>query len=250
MLGMMDTLLNLSINDEIVEGLAKLTANPRFAYDTYRRFLQLYGVVVGGKGIHPYTQILKDYRQQHGLEEHADLDVGELKEIIGLFKKIHLPPDNPWTQLEKAIGAVFSSWNNPRAQTYRRLNDIPDSIGTAVIIQAMVFGNMGQNSGSGIAFTRNPSTGEKEFFGEYLMNAEGEDIASGRRTPRSLDEFKEESPILYNQLFQLQKTLEEHYRDMQDLEFTIQENRLYLLQTRSGKRTAKAAVKIAMDLVN
>ena len=248
--GMMDTLLNLGINDEIVEGLAKLTANPRFAYDTYRRFLQLYGAVVGGKGIHPYTQILKDYRQQHGLEEHADLDVGELKEIIGLFKQIHLPPDNPWTQLENAIGAVFSSWNNPRAQTYRRLNDIPDSIGTAVIIQAMVFGNMGQNSGSGIAFTRNPSTGEKEFFGEYLMNAEGEDIASGRRTPRSLNEFKEESPILYNQLFQLQKTLEEHYRDMQDLEFTIQENRLYLLQTRSGKRTAKAAVKIAVDLVN
>ncbi|MEC7423176.1 MAG: pyruvate, phosphate dikinase, partial [SAR324 cluster bacterium] len=248
--GMMDTLLNLGINDEIVEGLAKLTANPRFAYDTYRRFLQLYGAVVGGKGIHPFTQILKDYRQQHGLEEHADLDVGELKEIIGLFKQIHLPPDNPWTQLENAIGAVFSSWNNPRAQTYRRLNDIPDSIGTAVIIQAMVFGNMGQNSGSGIAFTRNPSTGEKEFFGEYLMNAEGEDIASGRRTPRSLNEFKEESPILYNQLFQLQKTLEEHYRDMQDLEFTIQENRLYLLQTRSGKRTAKAAVKIAVDLVN
>ena len=248
--GMMDTLLNLGINDEIVEGLGKLTANPRFAYDTYRRFLQLYGAVVGGKGIHPYTQILKDYRQQHGLEEHADLDVGELKEIVGLFKQIHLPPDNPWTQLENAIGAVFSSWNNPRAQTYRRLNDIPDSIGTAVIIQAMVFGNMGQNSGSGIAFTRNPSTGEKEFFGEYLMNAEGEDIASGRRTPRSLDEFKEESPILYNQLFQLQKTLEEHYRDMQDLEFTIQENRLYLLQTRSGKRTAKAAVKIAVDLVN
>ena len=248
--GMMDTLLNLGINDEIVEGLAKLTANPRFAYDTYHRFLQLYGAVVGGKGIHPYTQILKDYRQQHGLEEHADLDVGELKEIVGLFKQIHLPPDNPWTQLENAIGAVFSSWNNPRAQTYRRLNDIPDSIGTAVIIQAMVFGNMGQNSGSGIAFTRNPSTGEKEFFGEYLMNAEGKDIASSRRTPRSLDEFKEESPILYNQLFQLQKTLEEHYRDMQDLEFTIQENRLYLLQTRSGKRTAKAAVKIAVDLVN
>ena len=248
--GMMDTLLNLGINDEIVEGMAKLTANPRFAYDTYRRFLQLYGAVVGGKGIHPYTQILKDYRQQHRLEEHADLDIGELKEIVGLFKQIHLPPENPWTQLENAIGAVFSSWNNPRAQTYRRLNEIPDSIGTAVIIQAMVFGNMGQNSGSGIAFTRNPSTGEKEFFGEYLMNAEGEDIASGRRTPRSLDEFKEESPILYNQLFQLQKTLEEHYRDMQDLEFTIQENRLYLLQTRSGKRTAKAAVKIAVDLVN
>ncbi len=178
------------------------------------------------------------------------MDVGELKEIIGLFKQIHLPPDNPWTQLENAIGAVFSSWNNPSAQTYRRLNDIPDSIGTAVIIQAMVFGNMGQNSGSGIAFTRNPSTGEKEFFGEYLMNAVGEDIASGRRTPRSLDEFKKESPILYNQLFQLQKTLEEHYRDMQDLEFTIQENRLYLLQTRSGKRTAKAAIKIAVDLVN
>ena len=177
------------------------------------------------------------------------MDVGELKEIVGLFKKIHLPPNNPWTQLENAIGAVFSSWNNPRAQTYRRLNDIPESIGTAVIIQAMVFGNMGQNSGSGIAFTRNPSTGEKEFFGEYLMNAEGEDIASGRRTPRSLDEFKEESTILYNQLFQLQKTLEEHYRDMQDLEFTIQENRLYLLQTCSGKRTAKAAVKIAVDLV-
>ena len=157
--GMMDTLLNLGINDEIVEGLAKLTANPRFAYDTYRRFLQLYGAVVGGKGIHPYTQILKDYRQQHGLEEHADLDVGELKEIVGLFKQIHLPPDNPWTQLENAIGAVFSSWNNPHAQTYRRLNNIPDSIGTAVIIQAMVFGNMGQNSGSGIAFTRNPLTG-------------------------------------------------------------------------------------------
>ena len=143
----------------------------------------MYGALVGGKGIHPYTQILKDYRQQHGLEEHADLDVGELKEIVGLFKHINLPPDNPGTQLENAIGAVFSFWNNPRAQTYQRMNDIPDSIDTAVIIQAMVFGNMGQNSGSGIAFTRSPSTGEKEFFGEYLMNAVGEDIASGRRIP-------------------------------------------------------------------
>ncbi|HCP32948.1 MAG TPA: pyruvate, phosphate dikinase, partial [Deltaproteobacteria bacterium] len=172
-----------------------------------------------------------------------------LKEIVGLFKQVHQPPEDPRTQLEKAIGAVFTSWNNPRAQTYRKLNELPDNAGTAVIIQAMVFGNMGQSSGSGVVFTRNPANGNKECYGEFLMNAEGEDMTSGSLIPRSLEEFKEESPTLFNQLFQLQKTLEQHYRDMQDLEFTIQENRLYLLQTRSGKRTAKAAVKIAVDLV-
>jgi len=247
--GMMDSLLNLGINDEITQGLAKLTGNPRFAYDTYRRFLQMYGAVVAGKGSHPYAQILRDYKHQLGIQENCGFKPKNLKEIVGLFKQVHQPPEDPRTQLEKAIGAVFTSWNNPRAQTYRKLNELPDNAGTAVIIQAMVFGNMGQSSGSGVVFTRNPANGNKECYGEFLMNAEGEDMTSGSLIPRSLEEFKEESPTLFNQLFQLQKTLEQHYRDMQDLEFTIQENRLYLLQTRSGKRTAKAAVKIAVDLV-
>ena len=247
--GMMDSLLNLGINDEITQGLAKLTGNPRFAYDTYRRFLQMYGAVVAGKGSHPYAQILRDYKHQLGIQENCGFKPENLKEIVGLFKQVHQPPEDPRTQLEKAIGAVFTSWNNPRAQTYRKLNELPENAGTAVIIQAMVFGNMGQSSGSGVVFTRNPANGNKECYGEFLMNAEGEDMTSGSLIPRSLEEFKEESPTLFNQLFQLQKTLEQHYRDMQDLEFTIQENRLYLLQTRSGKRTAKAAVKIAVDLV-
>ncbi len=247
--GMMDTVLNLGINNVVAAGLEKLTENPRFAYDTFRRFLQMYGDVVSGKGSKPYETVLNRYKEERGFENDLDLTGGDWQEIVTLFKTIDQPPEDAKTQLLRAIGAVFSSWRNPRAVRYRQIHDIPDNLGTAVIVQSMVYGNMGPTSGTGVAFTRNPATGEKKFYGEFLMNAEGEDVVSGFRTPRNLDEYKQENPTIYHQLFQLQKTLERHYREMQDLEFTIQENRLYLLQTRSGKRTAKAAVKIAADMV-
>ena len=247
--GMMDTILNLGLNDEICEGLAQKTGNPGFAYDTYRRFLQMYGDVAQGLGNEKYESVLADYKRAKKYNNDLEMKAEEWSEIIESYKNIFQPPLEPRVQLEKAIKAVFSSWQNPRAVRYRHFNDIPDNLGTAVIVQAMVFGNKGETSGSGVAFTRDPATGEKKLYGEYLVNAEGEDVVAGIRTPQNLHEFKTQNPQLFEQLFQMQEKLEQHYRDMQDLEFTIEEGKLFLLQTRSGKRTAKASVKIAVDMV-
>ena len=247
--GMMDTILNLGLNDEICEGLAQKTGNPGFAYDTYRRFLQMYGDVAQGLGNEKYESVLADYKRAKKYNNDLEMKAEEWSEIVESYKNIFQPPLEPRVQLEKAIKAVFSSWQNPRAVRYRHFNDIPDNLGTAVIVQAMVFGNKGETSGSGVAFTRDPATGEKKLYGEYLVNAEGEDVVAGIRTPQNLHEFKMQNPQLFEQLFQMQEKLEQHYRDMQDLEFTIEEGKLFLLQTRSGKRTAKASVKIAVDMV-
>ncbi len=253
--GMMDTILNLGLNDVTVEGLAKKTNNPRFAYDSYRRFIQMFGNVVLGIEHSKFEHILEEVKKQRGVTLDTELDVDALKEVVEKYKQLvkeekgfDLPQD-PRKQLEMAINAVFESWNNPRAITYRKLNEIPDDLGTAVNVQAMVFGNLGPTSGTGVAFTRNPSTGEKKFFGEFLINAQGEDVVAGIRTPEPIDQLAKEMPKVYKQLVQVYKKLEKHYRDMQDLEFTVENGRLYLLQTRTGKRTAKAAVKIAVDMV-
>ncbi len=253
--GMMDTILNLGLNDETVEGLAKRTNNPRFAYDAYRRFIQMFGNVVLGIEHSKFEHILEEVKKERGVTLDTELDVDALKEVVRRYKELikqekgfELPQD-PRKQLEMAINAVFESWNNPRAITYRKLNEIPDDLGTAVNVQAMVFGNLGDNSGTGVAFTRDPSTGEKKFFGEFLINAQGEDVVAGIRTPEPISELKKHMPKVYKQLEQVYKKLEKHYRDMQDIEFTVEDGKLYLLQTRTGKRTAKAAVKIAVDMV-
>ncbi|MGK0290046.1 MAG: pyruvate,orthophosphate dikinase [bacterium] len=248
--GMMDTVLNLGMNDEIVEGLAKKTNNPRFAYDAYRRFIQMFSDVVMGKDHHEFEAILEAVKEEKGAINDTDLTADDLKELVRRFKEISHVPSDPYVQLEMAIKAVFSSWYNPRADYYRQMHDISIDLGTAVSIQSMVFGNFGDTSGSGVAFTRNPSTGEKIFYGEHLRNAAGEDVVAGIRTPESLDVLKKEDPIIYGQLYQIQRQLEQHYQDMQDIEFTIQEEELYILQTRNGKRTGRAAVKIAVDMVN
>ncbi len=254
--GMMDTILNLGLNDKAVEGLAKKTGNPRFAYDSYRRFIQMFSDVVMEQPKKVYEDILDKIKKDKGYKSDTDLTADDLKEIVALFKEnyknhqhIEFPQD-PHTQLLEATKAVFRSWDNPRANVYRRMNDIPYSWGTAVNIQIMVFGNKGETSGTGVAFTRNPSTGEKGLFGEYLMNAQGEDVVAGIRTPKHIGELKKQNEALYNQFIEICHTLEDHYRDMQDMEFTIEEGKLYMLQTRNGKRTAKAALKIAVDLVN
>ena len=253
--GMMDTILNLGLNDDVVVGLAKLTNNERFAYDSYRRFIQMFADVVMDVPKHSFEHIIDEMKAEKGVKNDNELTAENMKELVGIFKKYFKEqkgfdfPSDPKEQLFEAIKAVFRSWNNPRAIVYRRMNDIPGSWGTAVNVQAMVFGNMGDTSGSGVAFTRDPSTGENKLYGEFLMNAQGEDVVAGIRTPQSIDQLKDTMPDAYNEFVAIAKKLENHYKDMQDLEFTIENEKLYMLQTRNGKRTAAAALKIAVDLV-
>ena len=253
--GMMDTILNLGLNDKNVEVLAKATKNSAFAYDCYRRLLQMYGDVVYGIDSHYFENYLTHYKSKNNLIYDQDLTTDDLKEIVKAFKRIYKKvlnkefPQNPNIQLLEAVKAVFSSWNNERARVYRSLNDIPSDWGTAVTVQEMVFGNTGNESGTGVLFTRNPTTGEKEIFGEYLMNAQGEDVVAGIRTPVPISELQINNPNIYLQIERICEQLEKHYEDMQDIEFTIENNQLFILQTRDGKRTAKSAFKIAVDLV-
>lgn len=254
--GMMDTILNLGLNDEAVEGFAKKTGNPRFAYDSYRRFIQMFSDVVKEVDKDKFEEVLDDIKDEKGVQFDTDLDADDLKEVIKRYKRIYKRelgeefPQEPKDQLFEAIKAVFRSWDNPRAIYYRRMNDIPGDWGTAVNVQTMVFGNMGDTSGTGVAFTRNPSTGEKQIYGEYLINAQGEDVVAGVRTPQPITKLAEDLPECYEQFMNIAHTLEDHYRDMQDMEFTIQEGKLYFLQTRNGKRTAPAALRIACELVD
>ena len=254
--GMMDTILNLGLNDETIVGLARLTGNERFAFDSYRRFIQMFSDVVMGIEKKKFDDILDSQKYKNNCILDTDLTADNLKEIVSLYKALYLKekgeefPQDPKAQLLEAVKAVFRSWNNPRAITYRRLNDIPSSWGTAVNVQTMVFGNMGNDCGTGVAFTRNPSTGEKKLYGEYLMNAQGEDVVAGIRTPAHIDELANAMPDVYNRFVEIANILEKHYRDMQDLEFTIERGKLFMLQTRNGKRTAAAALQIAVDLVN
>ena len=254
--GMMDTILNLGLNDEVVEAFAKKTNNPRFAYDSYRRFIQMYSDVVMEVGKAYFEKLIDEMKEKKGVTQDTDLDANDLKELAHLFKAEFKAkkgfdfPSDPKEQLMGAIMAVFRSWDNPRAIYYRRMNDIPSSWGTAVNVQMMVFGNTGDTSGTGVAFTRNPATGERKLFGEFLMNAQGEDVVAGVRTPQSIDQLKEVMPEAYNQFVEICGRLEKHYRDMQDMEFTIEDKKLYMLQTRNGKRTAAAALQIACDLVD
>ena len=255
--GMMDTILNLGLNDEAVEGFAKKTGNPRFAYDSYRRFIQMYSDVVMEVPKSYFEKIIDKLKEKRGIKYDTELTVEDLKELVKEFKKIYKKamkgeefPQNPNEQLMGAVKAVFRSWDNPRAIVYRRMNDIPGDWGTAVNVQSMVFGNMGETSGTGVAFTRNPSTGEKGIYGEYLINAQGEDVVAGVRTPQPITKLEEDLPECYKEFMELAKKLENHYRDMQDMEFTIQEGKLFFLQTRNGKRTAQAAINIACDLVD
>ena len=254
--GMMDTILNLGLNDEVVEGLASLTNNTRFAYDSYRRFITMFADVVMGVDRLKFEAAMDKIKEAKGYEKDTDLTSDDLKKLVEDFKAIYKKelnadfPQDPKEQLFEAVKAVFRSWNNPRAEVYRRMNDIPREWGTAVNVQSMVFGNMGETSGTGVAFTRNPATGEKALFGEYLMNAQGEDVVAGIRTPSPITHLKEQNIDLYNQFVSICTKLENHYKDMQDMEFTIENGKLYMLQTRNGKRTAAAALKIAIDLVN
>lgn len=253
--GMMDTILNLGLNDEVVEGLANLTNNPRFAYDSYRRFIQMFSDVVMQQDKSKYERILDEIKEKKGVKFDKDLSADDLKEIVKLFKKLYKEgqkqefPQDPKVQLIEAVKAVFRSWDNERANVYRRMHDIPYNWGTAVNVQSMVFGNMGEDSGTGVAFTRNPSTGENALYGEYLMNAQGEDVVAGIRTPQPIAKLEEQNPEVYKEFVAIATKLEDHYKDMQDMEFTIERGKLYMLQTRNGKRTAKAALKIAVDLV-
>ncbi|UCZ57442.1 pyruvate, phosphate dikinase [Desulfurispirillum indicum] len=254
--GMMDTVLNLGLNDETVLGLAKKSGNERFAWDSYRRFISMFGDVVLDVAHHHFEAILRSMKSERNVQVDTDLTTADLKELVGRYedlvkKETGAPfPQEPLEQLKYSINAVFGSWNNPRAKTYRRINKIPDDWGTAVNIQAMVFGNMGDTSGTGVAFTRNPSTGEKAFFGEYLINAQGEDVVAGIRTPEPIASLKDKMPEVYGQLEEVYLRLEAHYKDMQDIEFTVEQNVLYMLQTRTGKRTARSAIKIAHDMFN
>ena len=248
--GMMNTILNLGLNDEIAEGLAQKTGNPRFAYDSYRRFIQMFADVVLGVEGERFEHVITDYKNQRGKVYDTEMTAEDWQSVIGIFKTMADFPQDPFVQLKKAVEAVFLSWHTPRAIFYREMNNIPESLGTAVNVQAMVFGNYGDDSGSGVAFTRNPSTGEREFFGEFLFNAAGEDVVSGVRTPESLNSLQQKLPAVYDELYRTQAQLEQHYRDMQDIEFTVQEGKFYMLQTRSGKRTGRASIKIAVDMVN
>ncbi len=253
--GMMDTILNLGLNDDVVEGFAKKSGNARFAYDSYRRFIQMFSDVVMEMSKTFFEGILDGIKESKGVVYDTDLTEEDLKEVIEKYKAIYKEkmgtefPQDPRVQLMEAVKAVFRSWDNKRAIVYRRMNDIPGDWGTAVNVQAMVFGNMGNTSGTGVAFTRNPSTGEKGIYGEYLINAQGEDVVAGIRTPQPIKKLEEEMPEAYKQFIEIANKLEDHYRDMQDMEFTIEKGKLYFLQTRSGKRTAQASLKIACDLV-
>jgi len=252
--GMMDTVLNLGMNDASVKGLARKSNNERFAYDSYRRFCQMFGDVVLGVEHAEFEHILVAKKKQKGIKLDTELTTEDLKDIVVGYKKLIRKkkgfsfPEDPRKQLKMAIDAVFGSWNNERATKYRNLNNIPHDWGTAVNIQTMVFGNLGDDSGTGVAFTRDPGNGDKKFYGEYLINAQGEDVVAGIRTPHPIDDLKRDMPRMYLELVSIYKRLEKHYRDMQDLEFTIQDKKLYLLQTRTGKRTAQAAIKIAVDM--
>ena len=254
--GMMDTILNLGLNDQVVEGFAKMTNNERFAYDSYRRFIQMYSDVVMEVPKHNFEIIIDEMKAAKGVKLDTELDANDLKEMVKKFKAYYKEqigsdfPQDPKEQLMGAVKAVFRSWDNPRAIYYRRMNDIPSSWGTAVNVQTMVFGNTGNTSGTGVAFTRNPATGENKLFGEFLVNAQGEDVVAGVRTPQKIDELKTIMPEVYEQFNDVAHRLEKHYRDMQDMEFTIENGKLYMLQTRNGKRTATAAIKIACDLVD
>lgn len=253
--GMMDTILNLGLNDAATEGLAAKTNNPRFAYDSYRRFMQMFGDVVLGVDHEHFEEQLDKIKREKNVKLDTELDAQDLKRLVGVYKKVVEDriggefPQNPRKQLKLAIEAVFKSWNNQRAIHYRRIHRVTNIKGTAVNIQAMVFGNMGETSGTGVCFTRNPATGEKKFYGEFLMNAQGEDVVAGIRTPRSIEKLEKIMPEAYKQLLKIQEKLEKHYRDLQDMEFTIEDRRLYILQTRNGKRTAQAAIKIATDMI-
>jgi pyruvate,orthophosphate dikinase len=253
--GMMDTILNLGLNDKSVEGLAKRSNNPRFAYDSYRRLIQMFGSVVLDIPKHAFEEVFDGKKKQKKAKLDTELDAKALQEVIAEYKKVVLKhakrdfPQDPHEQLVMSRDAVFRSWLNDRAKTYRRINNIDDMLGTAVNVQAMVFGNLGETSGTGVGFTRNPATGAKEFYGEFLMNAQGEDVVSGVRTPIHISELEKIQPDVYNQLREITTRLEKHYRDMQDFEFTIQDGRLYMLQTRNGKRTGRAAVRVAIQMV-
>ncbi len=251
--GMMDTILNLGLNDIVVEGFAKLTNNPRFAYDSYRRFIQMFSDVVMDVPKSNFEKIIDEMKEERGID--TEFSAEDLKEMFTRFKAYFKEqkgfdfPQEPRSQLLESVKAVFRSWDNPRANYYRRMNDIPYSWGTAVNVQLMVFGNMGDDSGTGVAFSRNPSTGENKLYGEFLMNAQGEDVVAGIRTPMSIDKLNEIMPAVYTQFSETAKKLENHYRDMQDMEFTIEKGKLYMLQTRNGKRTAASALRVACDLV-
>ena len=254
--GMMDTILNLGMNKTVAETVANLTNNERFAYDSYRRFIQMYSDVVMGLSKKRFEEIIDEVKAERGISDDLDLNAEDMKKLVELFKAFYknelksVFPEDPKEQLMGAIEAVFRSWNNPRAIYYRKMNDIPSSWGTAVNVQMMVFGNMGNDCGTGVAFTRNPSTGENKLYGEFLMNAQGEDVVAGIRTPQKIDQLKEVAPGAYDDFVAITKKLETHYRNMQDMEFTIEKGKLFMLQTRNGKRTAQAALKIACDMVD
>jgi pyruvate,orthophosphate dikinase len=254
--GMMDTILNLGLNDTVVEGLAKLTNSPRFAYDSYRRFVQMFSDVVMEMSKTEFEKIIEAKKQEKGVKLDTELDADDLKDLVKKFKAFYKAqkgedfPNEPKVQLMEAVKAVFRSWDNPRANVYRRMNEIPYNWGTAVNVQAMVFGNSGDQSGTGVAFTRNPATGEKALFGEYLINAQGEDVVAGIRTPLPISHLQQDMPAVYKQFSEIATKLEQHFTDMQDMEFTIENGKLYMLQTRNGKRTAAAALKVAVDLVD
>ena len=254
--GMMDTILNLGLNEQVVHVIAEKSNNPRWAWDCYRRFIQMYSDVVMEVGKKYFEQLIDKMKEERGITQDVELTADDLKELAGQFKAEYKAkigtdfPSNPKEQLMGAIKAVFRSWDNPRANVYRRDNDIPYSWGTAVNVQMMAFGNMGDDCGTGVAFTRNPATGEKELMGEFLTNAQGEDVVAGVRTPMPIAQMAEKFPAAFKQFQEVCGILENHYRDMQDMEFTVENNKLYMLQTRNGKRTAKAALKIACDLVD
>ena len=254
--GMMDTVLNLGMNDEVAKGFSEVTKNPRFVYDSYRRFIQMFADVVMGFPKSSFERLFDKIKEEKKVTYDTELTAEDLMEVVDIYKEEYKKhagsdfPQEPKVQMMEAIKAVFRSWNNDRAITYRRLNDIPSSWGTAVNVQEMVYGNRGDTSGTGVAFTRNPATGEKALFGEYLMNAQGEDVVAGIRTPKPIDTLKETMPECYEEFVRICNILENHYRDMQDMEFTIEDGKLFMLQTRNGKRTASAALKIAVDLVS
>ena len=254
--GMMDTILNLGMNDEVCKNFSNITNNPRFVHDSYRRFIQMFADVVMGFPKESFEEKFDEIKTQKGKKDDTELTAEDLQEIINVYKDEYKKlagvdfPQDPKEQLIEAVKAVFRSWNNDRAKTYRRLNDISDDWGTAVNVQEMVYGNKGDTSGTGVAFTRNPATGEKKLYGEYLMNAQGEDVVAGIRTPQSIETLKEVMPACYDEFQRICNILEDHYKDMQDMEFTIEDGKLFMLQTRNGKRTAKAALKVAVDMVN